>query len=359
MNRWWNTDHGDPSRLHAEALTSRYEIEQARQQVADFFGASSREVVFTSGATESIATSVWGASARGSHQVYSAVEHSAIQRSIEGLSTKADHHSTVVRVDRFGLVDPEQMAAAIGNNTAVAHCQWANHEVGTIQPVAEVVAACKQRSPKVLIHVDAASAAGRVAINFANSGADLMSISAHKFGGPTGVGALLVKRGLRLAPLLAGGEQERTRRGGLENGAAIAGFGAACASLNNGKLEQEAVQAETQTQQLRLAVQDQHGLEVYGHPNHRLAHLLCLGIEDVVPGAVLIALDQAGVAAHSGSSCASEAWEPSPVLEAMGVDAHHSLRFSVGWSTTHEDITIAAEALGQALANLRRLKPSG
>ena len=355
MNQWWAAGHGDPSRMHAEALTARYEIEQARQQVADCFGARSREVIFTSGATESIAAAVRGASYLGAHQVLSAVEHSAVRLSAQRLEAQ-NHKSTVVRVDSTGRVDPDEMAAAVGPDTAAVHCQWANHEVGTVQPVAEVVAASRERSPDVLIHVDAAAAAGRISIDFAETGADLMSISAHKFGGPPGIGALLVRRGLRLVPLLEGGDQERARRAGLENGAAIAGFAAACKALQDEGLEQEADRARSQTDKLRDRVLGIEGIEPYGHSTQRLPHLVCLGISDVEPQAVLIALDRAGVAAHSGSSCASESLEPSPVLEAMGADAHHSLRLSVGWSTTDEDVDAAAQALEDALAELRKLR---
>ncbi len=355
MNRWWAAGHGDPSRMHAEALGARYEIEEARQQVADCFGARSREVVFTSGATESIAAAVQGASHRGTHQALSAVEHSAVRLSAQRLEGQ-NHQVTVVGVDSTGRVDPYEMAAAIGPNTAAIHCQWANHEVGTVQPVAEVVAACRERSPDVLVHVDAAAAAGRVSIDFAEIGADLMSISAHKFGGPPGIGALLVRRGLRLVPLLEGGDQERARRAGLENGAAIAGFAAACAVLEDRGLEQEASRAQTQTDTLRDRAQRIEGVVLYGHRTQCLPHLVCLGISDVEPQAVLIALDRVGVAAHSGSSCASESLEPSPVLEAMGVDAHHSLRLSVGWTTTDDDVDAAAQALQEALADLRRLR---
>ena len=355
MSQWWAAGHGDPSRMHAEALTARYEIERARQQVADCFGARSREVVFTSGATESIAAAVRGASHRGTHHVMSAVEHSAVRLSSQRIQAQG-HQVYVVGVDDTGRVDPGEVAAAIGPDTAVVHCQWANHEVGTVQPVAEVVAACRERSPDVLVHVDAAAAAGRVAIDFGNVGADLMSISAHKFGGPPGIGALLVRRGLRLVPLLEGGDQERARRAGLENGPAIAGFGAACAALEDGGLEQEARRAQAQTDRVRGRALGIKSTVLYGHPTHRLPHLVCLGVGDVEPQAVLIALDRAGVAAHSGSSCASESLEPSPVLEAMGVDAHHSLRLSVGWSTTDADVDGALEALEEALAELRKLR---
>ena len=165
-----------------------------------------------------------------------------------------------------------------------------------------------------------------------------------------------MRRGLRLVPLLEGGDQERARRAGLENGAAIAGFAAACAALQDGGLEQEASRAQFHTEKLRDLAQSIEGVALYGHPTERLPHLVCLGISDVEPQAVLIALDRAGVAAHSGSSCASESLEPSPVLEAMGVDAHHSLRLSVGWSTVDEDVDAAADALKEALADLRQLK---
>ncbi len=355
MNRWWAAGHGDPSRMHAEALAARYEIEEARRQVADCFGARPREVVFTSGATESIAAAVRGAADRGTHQVLSAVEHSAVRLSTRRLEDR-DHAITVVGVDGTGRVDPDRMAGAIMAGTAVVHCQWANHEVGTVQPVAEVVAACRERSSDVLIHVDAAAAAGRVPIDFAGTGADLLSISAHKFGGPPGVGALLVRQGLRLAPLIEGGDQERGRRAGLENGAAIAGFAAVCGALADGGLEREARRAESLAGRIRSGVVGIEGMVVYGHPTRRLPHLVCLGIADVEPQAVLLALDRAGVAAHSGSSCASESLMPSAVLEAMGADAHHSLRLSVGWSTEDQDVDVAVRALEEVLADLRRLR---
>jgi cysteine desulfurase len=231
-----------------------------------------------------------------------------------------------------------------------------NHEVGTIQPVAEVVARCQERG--VLVHVDAAAAAGHVPLAFDDLGADLLSVSAHKLGGPRGVGALLVRRGLRIPPLLLGGSQERARRAGMEDVAAAVGFGAAAAELlDGGRLAAEAAQAAARTARLRTAALAIAGVEAYGpkEARDRLPSLLCLGIEGVEAEAVLIGLDQAGVAAHSGSACSSELLEPSPVLAAMGVNAERSLRLSVGWSTTDGDVDLAVGALPRVIDRLRAL----
>jgi cysteine desulfurase len=304
--------------------------------------------VFTSGATEAIAAACWGAAERGAHQVVAAVEHSAVRRDAE-----VGGEVTVVGVDGTGRVDPDELLAAVRPDTALVHLQWGNHEVGTVQPVARVAAACRQRG--VLLHVDAAQAAGRVPIDFDDLGIDLLSVSAHKLGGPAGVGALLVRRGLRLRPLLQGGDQERARRAGLEPVAALVGFGAAAAVLHGDRLAAEAAAQEALSERARTGLAALPGVPAYGHPTERLPHLVCVGIEGVEPQAVLLGLDRAGVAAHSGSACSSESLEPSPVLEAMGVDAHHSLRLSVGWSSTEADVDAALAALPGILADLRAL----
>src|SRR5262245_10892803 len=185
-----------------------------------------------------------------------------------------------------------------------------------------------------------------------------MSASAHKFGGPSGLGALLIRQGLRLPPLLVGGDQERARRAGLENVPALAGFGAAAAALAGGAAEAEGAEQRRLTSRILAAVATDPGLAglaVYGDPDGRVPHIVCLGTPGIEPQAVVLGLDRAGVAVHSGSACASESLEPSPVLEAMGVDAHHSLRLSVGWSTTDGDIDRLLDALPAVLADLRAL----
>jgi len=310
--------------------------------------------VFTSGATESIAMACHGAARRDpegrrSHSVLAALEHSAVR-----LCVDREGPSTVVGVDRAGRIDPDDLLGAVGDDTAIVHLQWGNHEVGTCHDLAPVVAACREH--EVLVHVDAAQAAGRVPVDFGALGADLLSVSAHKFGGPPGVGALLVRRGLRLDPLLLGGDQERARRAGLENVPAVAGFGAACESLGEGVLADEEADARRLTDLLAKGLAALDGVERYGDTDRRLPHLVCVGISDIEPQAVLLGLDRAGVAAHSGSACASEGLEPSPVLEAMGVDAHRSLRFSVGWNTTDADMGAALDALPGILAGLRALR---
>lgn len=352
---------GDPGRIHEEGLAARVALETARDQVAALVGARPRSVVFTSGATEAIGAAVWGAAERARdrspdapvHHVVTAVEHSAVRRWAERTGTV-----TVVPVDRSGRVDAEAVLDAMGPTTTAVHVQWGNHEVGTVQPVHEVVAGCRERG--VLVHVDAAQAVGRVPVAFDDLGADLLSLSGHKLGGPAGTGALLVRRGLRVPPLLVGGDQERARRAGLEPVAALVGLGAAADALGaHGRLADEVARAVAQTDRIRAGLAELEGVTTFGDAEHRLPHLVCAGVDGVEPQGVLLGLDRAGVAAHSGSSCSSESLEPSPVLEAMGVDAHRSLRLSVGWSTTDADIDRLLTALPATIERLRRLAAGG
>lgn len=337
----------DPARVHTEGRMARAAVEDARERVAAFLGARPRELVFTSGATEAINAAVWGAVGLrpGGAVVAAAVEHSAVRDASGRAATVV-----VAPVDGLGRIDAAAMADLVTADTALVHCQLGNHEVGTLQPVTDVVALCRERG--VLVHVDAAAAAGHVPVRFAALGADLVSVSAHKLGGPKGVGALLVRRGLRVPPLLVGGDQERARRAGMEDVPAIVGFGAACSSV---ELDAEAAAARAHTERLLAGLTAVPGVVAYGDPVHRLPHIACVGIDGVEAEAVVLGLDQAGIAVHSGSACSSESLEPSPVLEAMGVAAERSLRVSVGWSTVSEDVDACLEAFTQVIARLRAL----
>src|SRR5437763_7162593 len=347
----------DPGRVHTEGRIARVAIEDARARVAGLLGTRPRQVVFTSGGTEAINAAVWGAvQARpGGAVVGTAVEHSAVRDA-------SARHAEVIEagVDGLGRIDIGAFGAALdragraGSPAALAHCQLGNHEVGTLQPAAEVVAMCRDRG--ILVHVDAAAGAGHVPLDLSSLGADLVSVSAHKLGGPKGVGALVVRRGLRLPPLILGGEQERARRGGIENTPAIVGFGAAAELLADGRLDEERARARRQTDRALDLARSLDGVTIYGDPAERLPHIVCLGVTGVEAEAVLLGLDQAGIAAHSGSACSSESLAPSPVLEAMRADAERSLRVSVGWSTTDADIDALVEGLPRVLERLRALR---
>jgi len=355
MLAWLSGPGGaDPGRVHTEGRMARAAIEEAREQVAALLGARSREVVFTSGATEAVNAAVWGATqARaGAAVVCAAIEHSSVRDA-------SRRHAAVVEpaVDGRGRVQVAAVTELDPAQVALVHCQWGNHEVGTLQPVAEVVAWAREHG--LLTHVDAAAAAGHAVVDFDGLGADLLSVSAHKLGGPKGVGALVVRRGLRLDPFIVGGEQERARRGGMENVPAIVGFGAAAAALAGdagSRLRSEADQARTRTDGLAAALTAMDGVRRYGDAWRRLPHIVCVGVEGIEAEAVLLGLDQAGIAAHSGSACSSESLEPSPVLEAMGVDAERSLRLSVGWSTTDDDVEACVAALPGVVGRLRALR---
>lgn len=349
----------DPGRMHTEGLTARHQLELARASVADFLGAQPQETVFTSSATEAIVTAVWGqtASSPGS-VVVSAAEHSAVR-----LAAERTGRAVVVPVDGEGRIDPDDVAEAIdgelraGRNVSLACCQSGNHEVGTIQPVDEIAVTCRARGVPLL--VDAAQAAGRIPVDFEGGGATFVAVSGHKLGGPTGSGVLLVKRGVRIAPLLVGGGQERARRAGLENTLAAVGMGAACAELGD-TMQSEAEAATAATERLRSVFEAIDGVEVLGptEADQRLPHLVCVVLADIEPHAVVAALDRAGIAAHAGSACASEEFAPSPVLAAMGVVPDRSLRLSVGWHTSESDIDAAVEAVPAGIDRLRSLRPT-
>lgn len=359
LARWGTLPTGDPGRLHEEGRTIRDALETARAQVADLLGVAARQVVFTSGGTEAINAAVWGATRAvpGAPVLCAAVEHSAVRDASARVAPTEE-----VGVDSAGRLDVDAVRARLQANDlprpALVHCQWGNHEVGTLQPVHEVVGLCREAG--VAVHVDAAAACGHVPTDLGALDADLVSVSAHKLGGVPGAGALIVRRGSRFDPLIVGGEQERGRRAGLEPIPALLAFGAAAAALvpGGGVIGAQATAARRHIAAVVEAAIAVGGVEVVGPaaPADRLPHLVCLGVHGVEAEPVLIGLDRAGVAVHSGSACSSESIEPSPVLEAMGVDPSHSLRVSVGWTTTDADCAAFAGAFARVVADLRSLR---
>jgi len=333
---------GDPGRLHQEGRTTRVALETARASVGEFFGARPREVVFTSSGTEAVNTALFGA--RG-HVVTTAVEHSCVRDALE----RGADEMTVVPVDGAGRFSARDVVDAVRTDTTMVSIQLANHEVGTVQDALAVSTALRDR--QVLVHVDACAAAGHMPVSFHELDADLMSVTAHKLGGPLGAGALFVRRGLRVPALLVGGAQERMRRGGIDDLPAWIGFGAPCAAID---VEGEASAARTLIDAAAAVCTNVPGVTRFGDGS--LPNILCIGIEGVEAEPVLLSLDQHGVAAHSGSSCSSETLEPSPVLAAMGVDADHSLRVSVGWSTTRADVDRFVEVFPGIVERLKGLR---
>jgi cysteine desulfurase len=339
-----SSSFGDPGRLHNEGRTTRVALETARASVGEFFEARPREVVFTSSGTEAVNTALFGARGR---VVTTAVEHSCVRDALE----RGAADVTVIGVDGAGRFSAREVVDAVDDSTSMVSIQLANHEVGTVQDALGVCEALRERD--VLVHVDACAAAGHMPVSFRELGADLVSVTAHKLGGPLGAGALFVRRGLRVPPLLVGGAQERARRAGIENVPAWIGFGAACTAVD---IATESAAARALIAAAAAGCADVPGVVRFGDGS--LPNILCIGIEGVEAEPVLLALDQNGVAAHSGSSCSSETLEPSPVLAAMGVDADHSLRVSVGWSSTRADVDRFVEVFPGIVERLRGLRTS-
>jgi cysteine desulfurase len=360
LNRWITLPAADPGRLHVEGRVSRDALEGARLGVATLFGVQPRQVIFTSGGTEAINAAVWGATLQrtGAPVLLADVEHSAVRdASARSAPTEVIPVESNARLNLDWLED--RLTTTQRPLPALVHCQWANHEVGTLQPVHQVVELC--RNAGVPVHVDAAAACGHVPLDLGALDADLVSLSAHKFGGLPGAGALVVRRGSRIEPFIVGGEQERARRAGLEAMPVLMAFGSAAGALaENGQelLLSEMEAARRNIAALSAGATSVAQVEVVGHQvvDERLPHLICLGVHGVEAEPVLIGLDRAGVAVHSGSACSSESIEPSPVPQAMGVDASHSLRISVGWSTTEEDLAAFITTFPEVVAGLRALR---
>ena len=350
---------GNPSSLHATGRRARGAIDEAREVIAAGIGAQPREIVFTAGGTEADNLAVkgvaWAATARGRHLVTTAVEHKAVINATAVLE-RANFEVVVLPVDPAGRVDPLDVAAALSERTTLVSVMAANNEVGTLQPIAEIGDIVRGHGAR--FHVDAIQHAAHLPIDVDAWQADLVSLSAHKLGGPQGVGALYVRRGTQLLPQLQGGSQERQRRAGTENVAGIVGFGAAF-ELARADLAAEADRLRVLSARLREGLLAIEGVMLTGHPADRLPNNVSVVIEGVEGGDLVAALDLEGVEVSTGSACTSGSTEPSHVLLAMGIDsyvAHGSLRITSGPGTMTADIDAALDAIRAVLPRLRSIE---
>ena len=346
---------GNPSSPHAAGRATRTAIEKARAQTAALLGAPAESVVFTGGGTESITTAIRGALAAQPgkrHIVTSSIEHSATKNLCEHLGREGCE-VTWLRVDAGGRPDPGEFASALRDDTAIVSVIWANNETGVLFPVEEMARLADER--RIVFHVDAVQAAGKIPIDVARVPVHLLSLSAHKFHGPKGVGALFVRPGLGLPPLLRGGGQEAGRRAGTENVPGIVGLGVA-AELASAALPVEMPRVAALRDEFEAGVRAHHpDARFHGDPVHRLPNTTNFALPGRDAQGLLAGLDRLEVACSIGSACTSGEVDASHVLRAMGVgdgEARSSLRFSFGRMNTAEEVPAALDALEQAVERL-------
>jgi cysteine desulfurase len=359
------SDHpGNPSGGHAVARVAKTALEEAREEVAAILGCAPGEVVFTGGGTEADNLAVKGGAraARASGRdgiVTSAVEHKGVLAAAARLKSEGFRVASV-GVDRGGILDLDQLAHALDDRTAVVSVMLVNNEVGTIQPLAEVAEVVRARAPHALLHTDAVQAVPWLDVADHVADVDLVAISGHKFGGPKGVGVLVVRDGNRLEPEIEGGGQERGLRAGTVNVAGAVALATALRVTDERRkvdVDRVTVLRDRLTRGLRDAVPS---MFFNGDPDRKVAGNLHVGFPGVESEALLLTLDAAGVSAAAGSSCSSGANEPSHVLEAMGLsrgDALASVRFSLGFASTNSDVATALDVIPRAVEQLRTVAP--
>ena len=349
--------YGNPSSPHSVGRRARSALDEAHEDVARSIGADAREMVFTSGGTEAINLAVkgaaWAGKATGNRIVTSGVEHHAVLNACSHLE-KFGFEVVRLPVDRYGRVDPDELGAALTEKTVLVSLQLANNEVGTVQPIADLVARVRAQST-ALIHLDAVQGLAWLDVDVRTLGVDLLSMAGHKIEGPKGIGALWLRRGTAILTQLHGGSQERYRRAGTENVAGAVGLARALTMA----VEERAVTGEAVSRRrdaLRDAMVALPGVEITGHPRQRLANHISVVVRDVEGAALVMTLDLEGLCCSTGSACTTGSLEPSHVLTAMAFpadEARGALRLSLGRTTSDADVAAAIPRLVGAVERLR------
>jgi len=362
MMPYLTEEFGNASSVYGLGQRARQAIDQARDEVAAFYRVATKEIIFTSGGTEGDNFAIHGIARRnndrGRHVITSTIEHDAVLRSAEALE-RDGFEVTRLGVDRFGLVDPDALRQALRPDTILVSIMHANNEIGTIEPIRELVAMTRDRSD-AYFHTDAVQSTGKIPTTVEDLGVDLLSMSAHKLHGPKGVGCLVVRSGVRLEPQILGGGHERNRRAGTENVAGIVGL-AKAVSIARRDLDTNTAYLTRLRDRLIAGVLDRiprAGLT--GHPRQRLPHHASFLFEGVEGESLLLQLDMDGIAASSGSACTSGSLEPSHVILALGYPRERaigSLRLSLGKGNTDAEIDLVLERLPQMVARLRVMAP--
>jgi cysteine desulfurase len=357
-------EFGNPSSVHRFGQRAKALLDEARGEVAALIGAEPGEIVFTAGGTEADNFAIRGVAdalegTRRRRLIASAIEHEAVLNTLKALGRRG-WQVTLLRVGPSGVVDPADLEAVIGDDTALVSVMHANNEIGTVQPVADLAAIAHRHG--ALFHCDAVQSAGKIAVDVGALGVDLLALSAHKFNGPKGVGALWIRRGTRLAPLLTGGRQERNRRAGTENVAGIVGMGVA-ARLARAKLAADGGRLAALRDRLEAGILARvPGTAVNGATDPRVPNTTNISFEGVEAEALLIALDLEGVAVSTGAACSSGTLEPSHVLRAMGLPPRRvqsSIRFSLGAGNTEAEVDRVLELLPRLVERLRAVQRVG
>ncbi len=359
MIPYFTEKYGNPSGVHALAQEAQRALEEARARIAAVLGCRPSEVVFTSGGSESDNAAIRGVARAcrpcGNHIVTSAVEHHAVLHTCQELEREG-FQVTYVPVDGYGRVDPDDVARAVNDRTILVSVMYANNEVGTVQPVAEVVRAVKGVKPEVVVHTDAVQAAGLLELDVGRLGVDMLSLSAHKFFGPKGVGLLYIRRGTPFSPLVVGGNQERNRRAGTENVPGIVGMAVALELAESNRPAHVAHCRRLRDRLIEGVLARVPGSRLNGHPTERLANNAHFSFEGVDSESLLAGLDLAGVCASSGSACTTGSAEPSHVLVAMGLGpawTRGTLRLTLGPGNSEADVDYVLGVLPALVARLR------